>query len=156
MKKFKQLITVFFLTVLLSFSFVGCANVSTPTGTMSERYVTVFEQSVEKSSNLSDIAKNVIDSKVSKYSLKQAPASEGFLLGFKAKEIKGFSEGICISTKTSSIPFIAYLFKSDAPEALLETLKSNADEAFQICVVADETGYSIKNNVVFFILCPKE
>ena len=55
-----------------------------------------------------------------------------------------------------SIPFVGYVFETDDTDKLLSTLKENANPAWNICVEADETVYSVKDGLVLFLMCPND
>lgn len=85
------------------------------------------------------------------------PVEPGWLSGFSA-DITGFKEGVSFGPMMGSIAFIGYVFEleegSDV-EAFMETLKSNADPRWQICVEAEETIVASAGNKVFFLMCPR-
>lgn len=159
MKKIKKLFYVLVLTLVMAFGFAGCTggtNGGTVSGSVSERYVAKFETLVEETQDLSTIADKLLSAKLSNYASKQNSVNKGYLLGFSAKSVENFDEAVCISAKTSSTPFIAYLFKSSDMESLKATLDKTVDLGFQICVFADESASSLKNGVLFYIICPSK
>lgn len=83
-------------------------------------------------------------------------AEPGFLQGFDT-EITGFKSGSMFGPFISSIPFIGYVFELEnesEAEAFVETLKSNANPAWQVCVEAEETVCESIGNKVFFVMAP--
>ncbi len=80
---------------------------------------------------------------------------EGYLNGFTG-EVTGFSSGVMFSPMIGSIPFVGYVFESDDPDALLDTLTDLADPAWNVCTQADETVSYIRDNLVFFLMCTND
>lgn len=81
--------------------------------------------------------------------------TEGYLAGFD-NEISGFSKAVMFTPMIGSIPFVGYVFETDDTDKLLSTLKENANPAWNICVEADETVYSVKDGLVLFLMCPND
>jgi len=158
MKNITKIILILLSFVMIVTAFASCDKKDTPEveGTASERYVAAFVSAAGESNDLSSIATSVIKSKVLKYSMQQSEAKPGYLLGFRCKDVSDFTEAVCITTKTSSTPFIAYIFRTENAAALSEQLESNIDVGFQICTVADEYAVSTVNDLVFVVICPSK
>ena len=84
------------------------------------------------------------------------PAEEGYLAGFST-EITGFTECISFAPMIGSIPFVGYVFTVDEAnvEAFKETLTSNYDLRWNICVEAEEMLCDSVGDKVFFIMAKK-
>jgi len=87
--------------------------------------------------------------------LVEMEVSEGYLDGFDA-EISGFSKGVKFSPMIGAIPFVGYVFETDKPDDLLNTLSEHFDLAWNICTEADEQVSAIRGNLVFFLMCTNE
>ncbi len=84
------------------------------------------------------------------------PVEPGFLSGF-SQEITGFDSAVMFGPAMGSIAFIGYVFELDDDEsakAFTETLTSNADPRWQICVEAEETVCEAVGDKVFFVMAP--
>lgn len=79
---------------------------------------------------------------------------EDYISGFQT-EIKDFNKAVVMRPMIGTIPFIAYIFETENPKELAETLKSNADLRWNICTEADDMEVSIVDNYVFFIMSPE-
>ena len=85
------------------------------------------------------------------------PVEPGLLSGFDNAEITGFKEGSMFAPMMGSIAFVGYVFELEDGtdvEAFKQTLKSNANPRWQICVMAEETIVESAGNKVFFLMCP--
>ena len=85
------------------------------------------------------------------------PITEGWLNGFDAESITGFSEGAMFAPMIGTIPFIGYVFTLDADadvEAFMQTLKDNADPRWNICTEAEEVIVANVGNTVLFVMAP--
>lgn len=80
---------------------------------------------------------------------------EGYLDGFDA-DITGFTKCVKFSPMIGAIPFVGYVFETEDAEGLLETLKANANPAWNICTEADETVSATADGLVFFLMCSNE
>lgn len=78
---------------------------------------------------------------------------EGYLNGFN-DEIKGFSEGAMFGPVIGSIPFVAYVFKTDDAAALMKDLEGAADLRWNICTQADEMKSENTGDYVCFVMAP--
>lgn len=125
------------------------------TDTKGAKLYSEFVTRLEKSDDISAIATELATEDIAGYDCGTMPVSEGLLNGF-TDEITGFSEGIMFSPYIGSIPFVAYIFKSDDPAALKDTLLSQADPRWNICTEADETFCEVNGDYVFFVMLPNE
>ncbi|MBE5931254.1 MAG: hypothetical protein E7268_09415 [Lachnospiraceae bacterium] len=82
----------------------------------------------------------------------------GFLAGFSA-DITGFEKGAQYGPMMGSIAFAGYIFElADGADvkAFIETLKSNANPRWNVCVAADYTQIGAYENTVHFLMYPAE
>ena len=83
---------------------------------------------------------------------------EGWLNGFDAESITGFSECAMFAPMIGTIPFVGYVFDmpdAESAEALIDVLTENADPRWNICTEAEETVTGTAEDKVFFVMCPK-
>lgn len=122
--------------------------------TIGSTLVKDFKIAVTNLDSTESIATDIAsDKKFEVYNLVTAPVEEGFLNGFD-NEIKGFSEGTLFSPMIGTIPFVAYVFKTDNTDVLVETLKSNANLNWNICTSADEITVEVSGDYVLFAMTP--
>lgn len=121
---------------------------NTPAGTLESMFTALSKEQTDIESIVNELIKveglpelNVIEVK------------EGPLNGFKG-EIKGFQKGMMFGPWISSIPFIGYVFETDAPDNLSKLLKENADLNWNICTAADELKIKTEGNLVFICMAP--
>lgn len=114
-----------------------------------------FINELNSSSDISQIANNLSKESVSGYDCVVNDFGEGFLNGFDA-DITGFNKCVGFGPLIGSIPFVTYIFETDDPAALKETLLKHADPRWNICTEADETVCEISGNYVFFVMCINE
>ncbi len=104
-----------------------------------------------------ELANALLENPVIEFTGATMPVEEGLLAGFGNTEITGFQEGVMFGPVIGSIPFVGYVFvlveDADA-NAFVKTLTDNADPAWNICTVADETVSEHVGNTVFFVMCP--
>lgn len=81
--------------------------------------------------------------------------NEGYLSGFNT-EITGFNGGVGMAPFIGTIPFVAYIFETDDPEALTALLNSSSDKAWNICTTADEYMTETVGRYVFAVFAPFE
>ena len=84
-----------------------------------------------------------------------AEVEPGWLSGF-SEDVTGFTKGVVVAPIIGSIPYIAYVFESEDPEALLKELDEKHNMRWNICTEADEKVSAIKGNLVFYIMCSNE
>ena len=121
--------------------------------TLGKKYVAVFDKSKETTADA--VVSELLSQVKTEISLDKVDVVEGYLAGFD-NEIRGFSKGVMFTPMIGSIPFVGYVFETDDTEKLLSMLKENANPAWNICVEADETVYSVRDGLVLFLMCPNE
>lgn len=85
------------------------------------------------------------------------PIAEGWLSGFSAESITGFSEGAVFAPMIGTIAFMGYVFTlaEDADvEAFKTMLTSSADLRWNVCTEADEMICDNVGNKVVFVMAP--
>ena len=85
------------------------------------------------------------------------PMAEGWLNGFTAESITGFSECAVFAPMIGTIPFMGYIFtlpEGADVEAFKTQLTSTADLRWNICTAADEMVCDNVGNKVFFVMAP--
>ena len=168
MKKIVALVTV--ATIVLS-TMVGCGNtaskdkdtnVSTETtletevveDTVALKLYSAFEASVESATDLEELANVLATNEVfSEVSMTTMVIEPGFLNGFEA-EITGFNNCVMVAPMIGTIPFVCYVFETDAPEALVGELEETHQLNWNICTAADEMLVKQHDNFVFFVMSP--
>ena len=80
--------------------------------------------------------------------------TEGLLNGFDG-EIKGFKKGVVFSPMIGSMPFVGYIFETDAPDDLIKQLEEKHMLNWNICTTADEMKTAKSGNYVLFVMAPK-
>ena len=121
--------------------------------TLGKKYVAVFDKSKETTADA--VVSELLNQVETEISLDKVDVTEGYLAGFD-NEISGFSKAVMFTPMIGSIPFVGYVFETDDTDKLLSTLKENANPAWNICVEADETVYSVKDGLVLFLMCPND
>ena len=119
--------------------------------TLGKKYVAVFDKSKETTADA--VVSELLSQVETEISLDKVEVAEGYLAGFD-NEISGFSKAVMFTPMIGSIPFVGYVFETDDTDKLLSTLKENANPAWNICVEADETVYSVRDSLVLFLMCP--
>lgn len=126
--------------------------------TVAQTLMADFKACAGSISGAQGIADRMIKNEVIKFAGTTMAVSPGTLAGFGNAEITGFSEGVMFSPVIGSIPFIGYIFVLDDgtdADGFVNTLKSNADQRWNICTQADETAVTSVGNKVFFVMSPK-
>ena len=157
MKKILAL-TLAIITVL---SFAACGkkgdDVTDSTeaveATLGNTLAAVFEENAEEMS-ISEIADELVAHPSILFNCMALEVEPGFLAGFD-NEITGFTKGMTFAPMIGSIAFVGYLFETDDADALITTLKENANMRWNICVEAEEMIVKKSGNKVFFVMCPK-
>lgn len=160
--KMKKVIALM-LILSMVFALVACSSegeaeeekVDRP-DTLGNALLTDFEE--QKKANPEITAQELADALITNEKILFAPATmpvePGFLSGF-SNEITGFREGVMFAPMIGSIAFVGYVFEVDGDvDAFMETLKTNADPRWNICVEAEETVVGNVDNTVFFVMCP--
>ncbi|MGN0400435.1 MAG: hypothetical protein ACI4EO_09980 [Blautia sp.] len=146
----------------------GCGNKSESPGASSDGNVesseskadtkgtmlaAVFKSEIDDGSSMEETVNTLADK--SGYECGTMECSEGFLNGF-SDEVSGFKTATMFSPYIGTIPFVGYVFETDEPEKLKETLSTLADPRWNICTEAEETVIEIADHYVFFVMCPGE
>lgn len=127
--------------------------------TMGQTLLADFRAQLEADSALSaqQIADTLLANPVIEFAGATMPVEPGLLMGFGNAEIQGFSEGVMFAPAIGSIPFVGYIFVlEDGTDAAVftDSLSSNADPRWNICVEAEETVADYVGSTVFFLMCP--
>ncbi len=129
------------------------SEVVEPGDTIGSKYLAVFANS--DTTDAESAVKELIDSNIFEATLMEREITDGYLPGFDG-EISGYTKAVNFSAMISTIPFTGYVFESDDPEALLKELEEAANPRWNVCTEADETVSYIRDNMVFFLMCPSE
>jgi len=118
---------------------------------------TLLEQfkTMDTSIGAQAIADQLITNPVIEFMGGAMPVEPGLLSGFGNTEITGFSEGVMFGPMMGSIAFVGYIFEVEEGTdvaAFMNTLKSNCDPRWNICVEADEINLHNIGNTVFFLM----
>ncbi len=87
-----------------------------------------------------------------------APMVEGWLNGFTAESITGFTECAMFAPMIGTIAFMGYVFtlpEGADVEAFKTQLTSTADLRWNICTEAEEMVCDDEGDKVFFVMAPK-
>ena len=114
----------------------------------------VFEKASESESDIFKIGEALTKTDP-ELSLEMAEVEPGWLNGF-SEDVTGFTKGVVVAPIIGSIPYVAYVFESEDPEALLKELDEKHNMRWNICTEADEKVSAIKGNLVFYIMCSNE
>lgn len=147
------------LTVLL---LMGCSpKVETPvverpsTDTLGGKLANAFFDEAEKTDDVLTIANNIVAQNLTEINLITDEVGPGWLNGF-SNDITEFTSGAVFQPMIGTIPFVAYVFKTDNVEALTKQLEDNHDMRWNICTEAEEKVSYSYNNLVFFAMVPGE
>ena len=149
------------LAALLLLGLTACGQEETKEPeTMGEILLQEFETQyqADPQADLSTLAQAVLSQEVVGFQGTTAPVEPGTLMGFGGATIQGFSQGVMFAPLIGAIPFLGYLFRLDADtdgDAFVNTLQDNADLRWNICSQADECIVEQKDDVVFFLMCPR-
>ena len=122
--------------------------------TVALKLYNAFEASVGSATDLEELANTLATNEMfSEVSMTTMVIEPGFLNGFGA-EINGFNNGVMVAPMVGTIPFVCYVFETDAPEALVGELEANHDLRWNICTEADEMLVKQYENFVFFVMSP--
>lgn len=122
--------------------------------TVGGQLLTMFKSEVENDQDAESLATKLSQHKIlADQNMVVESVSEGFLTGFD-EDIKGFKKGAKFAPMIGSIPFVGYVFETDTPEELMQTLKDHAMLNWNICTVADEMVVESSGNYVFFVMTP--
>jgi len=165
----KKIIAVL-LAVMMVLSLAACGNQTPEAGgsAQEDAPTTVagilykdFKDMLAADSSLSAqaIADELLKNEIIAFSGATMPVEPGYLTGFGAAEITGFSEGVMFAPMIGSIPFIGYVFTlADGTDAAAfeQLLSDNADLRWNICTEAEEKVVGSVGNKVFFVMSPME
>ena len=122
--------------------------------TVANTLCNVFETNAETVESLDELASLISsDQSLSLLSMTSMPVEPGFLNGFEA-EITGFNNGVMVAPMIGTIPFVCYVFETDAPEELISQLEANYQLNWNICTQADEMLVKQYGKYVFFVMSP--
>ena len=124
--------------------------------TLGQTLLAVFKKNAG-SMGTQELAEKLITNEAILFMGGAMPVEPGLLSGFDNAEITGFKEGSMFAPMMGSIAFVGYVFELEDGadvEAFKQTLKSNANPRWQICVMAEETIVESSGNKVFFLMCP--
>lgn len=125
-----------------------------PVDTVALKLYDVFEASVESATDLEELANTLANNEMfNEVSMTTMVIEPGFLNGFTT-EIKEFNNGVMVAPIVGTIPFVCYVFETDATEALVGELEANHDLRWNICTEADEMLVKAHGNYVFFVMSP--
>ncbi len=149
----KKLMTT--LLCLLLLASCGTKQDDIPeTSSEGTKQLKVFEKASESESDIFKIGEALTKTDP-ELSLEMAEVEPGWLSGF-SEDVTGFTKGVVVAPIIGSIPYIAYVFESEDPEALLKELDEKHNMRWNICTEADEKVSAIKGNLVFYIMCSNE
>ena len=143
------------LLCLLLLSSCGAKQDDIPeASTEGTKQLAVFEKISDKESDINKIAEALTQTDP-ELSLEMTEVEPGWLVGFN-EDVLGFTKAIMVAPIIGSIPYVAYVFESEDPEALLKELDEKHNMRWNICTEADEKVSTIKGNLVFYIMCSNE
>ena len=152
--------TLTFLLLILSCTFLiaGCGKKEEKPknndNTLAVNLVQEFKKEINETKNIKKVAKKLAKSDFDMPDLEVSNVSKAdYLTGFNEK-IQGYKKAYVIAPTISTIPFIAYIFESDKPNELANTLKEQANLRWNICTEADEMQVAVVDNYVFFVMSP--
>ena len=149
----KKLMTT--LLCLLLLASCGTKQDDIPeTSSEGTKQLKVFEKASESESDIFKIGEALTKTDP-ELSLEMAEVEPGWLNGF-SEDVTGFTKGVVVAPIIGSIPYVAYVFESEDPEALLKELDEKHNMRWNICIEADEKVSAIKGNLVFYIMCSNE
>ena len=149
----KKLMTT--LLCLLLLASCGTKQDDIPeTSSEGTKQLKVFEKASESESDIFKIGEALTKTDP-ELSLEMAEVEPGWLNGF-SEDVTGFTKGVVVAPIIGSIPYVAYVFESEDPEALLKELDEKHNMRWNICTEADEKISAIKGNLVFYIMCSNE
>lgn len=137
----------------------GAEQADTSDGTTGEILLADFKTRISENADLTpqELADGILTNSIIEFSTATSVAEGNTLSGFSA-DIKGYEDGVMFGPMIGSIPFIGYIFtvpEDGDVDAFVETLQTNADPRWNICVEADETVVEAVGNTVFFLMCPR-
>ena len=113
----KKLMTT--LLCLLLLASCGTKQDDIPeTSSEGTKQLKVFEKASESESDIFKIGEALTKTDP-ELSLEMAEVEPGWLNGF-SEDVTGFTKGVVVAPIIGSIPYVAYVFESEDPEALLK------------------------------------
>lgn len=149
----KKIAGILFLALIIGVVGCGAKEEAKTPDTMGTKLAQVFVNEIKAGSSITATVDALC--KASEFECGSMEVMEGYLNGFSG-EVTGFNSGTTFGPYIGSIPFIGYVFETDTPEVLKDTLLSLADPRWNICTEAQETVVEISGNYVFFTMCPGE
>ena len=153
----KKVLTLILIIFSITIKITGCGKKEEPKNndnTLAVNLVQEFEKEITETKNIKKVAKKLAKSNFDMPDLEVSNVSNAdYLTGFN-KKIQGYKKAYVIAPTISTIPFIAYIFESDKPNELANTLKEQANLRWNICTEADEMKVSVVDNYVFFVMSP--
>lgn len=162
----KKTILLIAIIALCGIVITGCSNSDNKTNetnkavkqeanTVGTKLAELFDKTVEETTDLEKIANTINESDIIVPMTMVMEINKGdYVEGFNS-EITDFKKGYSVKTMISSIPFVVYIFEVENPEDFEQTLKDNYNLRWNICVEAEEMVTSRKDNIVFFVMSPK-
>ena len=154
-------ILICLLTLLV---LVGCgqkddnitSNVERPSSdTLGGKLANAFLDEAANSDDPVTIAEAIAGKNYTEYNLVVAEVEPGWLNGF-SNDITEFTSGVCFQPMIGTIPFVAYMLKTDNVDALTKQLEDNHDMRWNICTEAEEKVCYTSGSLVFFAMVPGE
>lgn len=158
----KKTVVFVCLCVLCLLSILGCGkkdgNASSPEAAEPTTVATIllaqFKEEAAAGSDMEGAVEKLIENPIfHEVAMGTMPVEEGYLNGF-SDEIRGFQKGVMFAPFIGTIPFVGYVFESDEPDTLMDTLKDKAMLNWNICTVADEMVCEKVGSYVFFVMAP--
>jgi hypothetical protein len=149
-------ILVIMLTISMVFGLTACGGSST-SGKVGDQIEASFKEVMKETPNVptEEIAGKVTSNTILPFSTMTERVNEGILVGLGNAEITGFNEAAMFCPLIGSIPFLGYIFalKEDTDvDAFMQTLKDNADLAWNICTEAEDLNITNVGSTVFFLM----
>jgi hypothetical protein len=148
-------ILVIMLTISMVFGLAACG--SSTSGKIGDQIEASFKAVMKETPNVptEEIAGKVTADISLPFSTMTQRVDEGILAGLGNAEITGFNEAAMFCPLIGSIPFLGYIFalKDDTDvDAFIQTLKDNADLAWNICTEAEDLNITSVGSTVFFLM----
>ena len=175
MKKTLRILSILILTAILTLTFASCgasekSNTETPDteakkdiipevdeNTLGGIMWAAFTQACKDNATPLDIATAISQNEAIQFMPMVMEIEPGLLSGFDNFEVTGFKSGATFAPMISSIAFVSYVFELEEGaniDEFVNTLKSNCNPNWNICVQAEQTVVGSQNNTVFFVMCP--
>ena len=175
MKKTLKILSILILTAILALTFASCgasekSNTETPDteakkdiipevdeNTLGGIMWAAFTQACKDNATPLDIATAISQNEAIQFMPMVMEIEPGLLSGFDNFEVTGFKSGATFAPMISSIAFVSYVFELEEGaniDEFVNTLKSNCNPNWNICVQAEQTVVGSQNNTVFFVMCP--